>query len=186
MLVSSHSILIRAKCSSFVDISISKLSLGSHDFRICCLLISDYSGDPQKALGLWMQMQEEDVQPSDQFLCLLADILKRHDMEVPFTVPNVKLRDSSYFYFQSRSVLSYSISRIFSYFAANSRFSQDKIRVSRNSQIFRKYLNDGQVDEAIELKHKFVLFNSFEITHDLKFMVTVLISPSPFSVIVKN
>lgn len=54
----------------------------------------------------------------------------------------------------------------FSYFVDDSRFPQDKIRVSRNSQILRRYLYDGNVDQAIELKQKFVYFNLFETTHD--------------------
>lgn len=43
---------------------------------------------PEKALGLWMKIQEEeDVTPSDQFLNKLATFLKEKGLEVPFVVP---------------------------------------------------------------------------------------------------
>ncbi|XP_023722989.1 leucine-rich PPR motif-containing protein, mitochondrial isoform X2 [Cryptotermes secundus] len=49
------------------------------------------SEDPDKALGLWTRMQEEDVQPSDQFLSTLGTFLKSKGKEVPFVIPEVVL-----------------------------------------------------------------------------------------------
>ncbi|XP_071440491.1 leucine-rich PPR motif-containing protein, mitochondrial [Hetaerina americana] len=45
------------------------------------------SNDAEKALGLWMQMQDEDVQPSDEFLITLAKLLRKNDIKVPFIEP---------------------------------------------------------------------------------------------------
>ena len=45
--------------------------------------------EAEKALGLWTQMQEEDLTPSDQFLNELGGFLKSQNMEVPFTIPNI-------------------------------------------------------------------------------------------------
>ena len=45
--------------------------------------------EPEKALGLWTKMQEEDIQPHDMFLNKLANFLKENDYEVPFIVPAV-------------------------------------------------------------------------------------------------
>lgn len=42
---------------------------------------------PEKALGLWTTMQEEDITPSDAFLMKLADFLKSQNQEVPFHAP---------------------------------------------------------------------------------------------------
>ncbi|XP_069704273.1 leucine-rich PPR motif-containing protein, mitochondrial [Periplaneta americana] len=45
------------------------------------------SKDPDKALGLWTRMQEEDVQPTDEFLLSLGNFLKMEGREVPFIMP---------------------------------------------------------------------------------------------------
>jgi pentatricopeptide repeat protein len=47
------------------------------------------SKDPDKALGLWTRMQEEDVQPSDEFLSVLGNFLKKEGREVPFVIPEI-------------------------------------------------------------------------------------------------
>lgn len=44
---------------------------------------------PEKALGLWTAMQEEDITPTDIFLTKLAEFLKAEGQEVPFHVPKV-------------------------------------------------------------------------------------------------
>jgi leucine-rich PPR motif-containing protein len=43
--------------------------------------------EPEKALGLWTKMQEEDITPSDVFLTKLADFLQKQNVAVPFVVP---------------------------------------------------------------------------------------------------
>lgn len=53
-------------------------------------LLLSYGREPQqpeKALGLWTKMQEEDIQPSDAFLTKLAEFLRANDLEVPFVEP---------------------------------------------------------------------------------------------------
>ncbi|XP_062545497.1 leucine-rich PPR motif-containing protein, mitochondrial [Armigeres subalbatus] len=44
---------------------------------------------PEKALGLWTKMQEEDQTPSDEFLIELSDFLKANGYEIPFVTPTV-------------------------------------------------------------------------------------------------
>lgn len=46
------------------------------------------SDDVDKAIGLWTQMQDEDVQPSEQFLTKLGQLLQKHNKPVPFALPN--------------------------------------------------------------------------------------------------
>lgn len=43
--------------------------------------------DPEKALGLWDQMQEEDLAPNDVFLRKLGGFLQEKGLQVPFVVP---------------------------------------------------------------------------------------------------
>lgn len=43
--------------------------------------------DIDKALGLWTQLQEEDVLPTDQFLFTLGNFLKERNISVPFITP---------------------------------------------------------------------------------------------------
>ncbi|XP_067009709.2 leucine-rich PPR motif-containing protein, mitochondrial [Anabrus simplex] len=45
--------------------------------------------DVDKALGLWTRMQEEDVQPTDQFLIELGNLLQKEGREVPFVIPSI-------------------------------------------------------------------------------------------------
>ncbi|XP_060530325.1 leucine-rich PPR motif-containing protein, mitochondrial [Cylas formicarius] len=44
--------------------------------------------DPEKCLGLWTQMQEEDIPPSEDFLLKLSNFLNEKNLDVPFVVPN--------------------------------------------------------------------------------------------------
>lgn len=43
---------------------------------------------PEKALGLWTKLQEEDIAPSENFLIKLANFLRENQLEVPFVVPD--------------------------------------------------------------------------------------------------
>lgn len=43
--------------------------------------------DIDKALGLWTQLQEEDVVPTEQFLITLGNFLKERNISVPFVIP---------------------------------------------------------------------------------------------------
>lgn len=45
----------------------------------------------EKALGLWTQMQDEDVQPSEAFLAKLGSLLNKHGRPVPFAVPTMRV-----------------------------------------------------------------------------------------------
>ncbi|XP_059481411.1 leucine-rich PPR motif-containing protein, mitochondrial isoform X2 [Neocloeon triangulifer] len=45
--------------------------------------------ETDKALDLWTQAQEEDFTPSEEFLSVLGSQLKKHNMEIPFSMPEV-------------------------------------------------------------------------------------------------
>lgn len=57
-------------------------------------LLLSYCKDkqPEKALGLWTKMQEEDIQPSDEFLTKLGNFLRGNGLEVPFVMPETSRR----------------------------------------------------------------------------------------------
>jgi len=44
----------------------------------------------EEAMALWTQMQEEDTQPSEHFMWSLSELLKKNNLEVPFTVKKPK------------------------------------------------------------------------------------------------
>lgn len=45
------------------------------------------TGDDKRAVGIWTMMQEEDLQPSDDFLRKLGKFLVEKDQPVPFAIP---------------------------------------------------------------------------------------------------
>lgn len=46
-------------------------------------------------MSLWTQMQEENTQPSDHFMWSLYELLKKNNLDVPFTVQKPKENTSS-------------------------------------------------------------------------------------------
>ncbi|XP_050307850.1 leucine-rich PPR motif-containing protein, mitochondrial isoform X2 [Anthonomus grandis grandis] len=48
--------------------------------------------DAEKCMGLWTQMQEEDLAPSDQFLLTLGSFLQENGLQVPFSIPQPKIK----------------------------------------------------------------------------------------------
>lgn len=59
------------------------------DIYFNLLLSYRNNNQPEKALGLWTKMQEEDISPTDQFLTTLGTFLQDNNLEVPFVLPNV-------------------------------------------------------------------------------------------------
>ena len=50
---------------------------------------------PDKAMNLWLQMQEDNVTSTDDFLFTLGTFLKKCGHIVPFHVPEIKQEDTS-------------------------------------------------------------------------------------------
>lgn len=57
------------------------------------LLSYKKENQPDKALGLWTKMQEDDMTPSEQFLQTLAQLLKANKMAVPFAEVKVEKKE---------------------------------------------------------------------------------------------
>lgn len=102
--------------------------LDRSDLYYNLLLAYDKAGDPQKAMSVWLQIQENNETPTDPFLILLADILKKHDLAVPFNVPQFK-------------EIPLRVQR-----------AESRVEMSKFSKTLRKFLNDGEIDEAVKYK----------------------------------
>lgn len=50
-------------------------------------MLSGHADNIEKAYGLWTQMQDEDVQVTDEFLIKLGNFMKSKNLEVPFVIP---------------------------------------------------------------------------------------------------
>lgn len=59
-----------------------------------------------KALGLWTQMQEEDVNIPDEFLFVLGKLLKENGRPVPFDMKNLVHREEKFGKFISTRLIS--------------------------------------------------------------------------------
>ncbi|XP_065204761.1 leucine-rich PPR motif-containing protein, mitochondrial-like isoform X2 [Planococcus citri] len=93
------------------------------------LLAYDKADEPLKAISLWQQLGEENETPTDTFLALLAEVLQKHNIPVPFNVPTV---DKS---------------------APRVQQTESKVKTSPVSKTLRKLLNDKKLDEAIKFKN---------------------------------
>lgn len=66
---------------------------------MCLLFIFECSAknsEVDKALGLWTQMQEEDVNIPDDFLIVLGKLLKQNDRPVPFDMTNLVQKEEKF------------------------------------------------------------------------------------------
>lgn len=93
--------------------------------------------DTDKALGLWTQMQEEDMAPTDQFLSKLGNFLIENNVNVPFTVPQPPQTSEEPVRILKRLHLS-------------TNKSVDK----SDMYLFRQAIKTGKLDSAIEIKSK--------------------------------
>lgn len=94
--------------------------------------------DPEKALGLWTQMQDEDIPPADEFLVKLGAFLNEKGHNVPFVVPKTEV--------------------------ALKKSTQTTYRQTQSSEkplnIFRQALKNNDLNTALELSKTNELTNS--------------------------
>lgn len=109
---------------------------------------------PEKALGLWTKLQEEDIAPSDTFLLKLSDFLKENNVEVPFVVPETAKSVSSS---PKTSTSPEKKAPQKPSVAKSSNFS-DKVRE------FRSALRGKNIDSALELKRTFTPDDKLTVT----------------------
>ncbi|KAF2894634.1 hypothetical protein ILUMI_11532 [Ignelater luminosus] len=90
--------------------------------------------DVDKALGLWTQMQEEDMAPTDKFLYKLGSFLTENGVEVPFVIP------------QPPEIKTETVTIL-------KRPQQPVVKdVKTDLQLFRQAVKSGDLDAALNLK----------------------------------
>lgn len=92
--------------------------------------------DIDKAVGLWTQLQEDDVAPTDQFLYTLGTFLKERNVEVPFAIPSYKAP------------------------VEQEAAAPAPVRPKpTNTSFFREAIKAGDVDKALEVKNSGVFLS---------------------------
>ena len=89
--------------------------------------------NPDKALACWTLMQEENIQPSDNTLILLANFLQRNNIIVPFAVPPKPVQSSP-----------------------ESKETSEEQRSSKPDDPLHKFnvaLKNSDIDEALKIKN---------------------------------
>lgn len=115
------------------------------------------ANDAQLALSLWIHLQGDDIQPTDEFLQMLAEILIKNNIPVPFTVPDKK---ESILYliahFCILNSLHFLILKIlFKVSAVSRKFS--KLRMSSSTLVLRRLIDSDNVDRALLRKNELVI-----------------------------
>uniref|UniRef100_A0A667YNL8 Leucine rich pentatricopeptide repeat containing n=1 Tax=Myripristis murdjan TaxID=586833 RepID=A0A667YNL8_9TELE len=75
-----------------VDITAKLFECDRDEMYSYILRLCKHTNDWQKADAVWTKMQEENIIPRERTLRMLAEILKNNGQEVPFEVPEVKIR----------------------------------------------------------------------------------------------
>lgn len=115
------------------------------------LLLSYCKEDnPQKSLGLWTKMQEDDIQPSDQFLLKLSSYLKSKNVEVPFVVPKKMIVEK-----QKPKQMSPLIKDQPQKIVNEQSQQRRTIPATENVVAFKQALKEGDVDKALSMKNNF-------------------------------
>lgn len=99
--------------------------------------------DPKKALDVWTLMQEKDVCPSDETLIFLAKVLKEFNEPVPFAVPTEQAIAPPMM--QTRQPQ-----------PGNTLTPESALRLSQMATRVRFLLQDGNLDEALEMVNSLV------------------------------
>ena len=71
-------------------VKLCKPLFGSDMIHLYDILLDGMANDPDEVADLWIQMQEDNYLPLDRQMIKMADILKKHNRNVPFNVPKPK------------------------------------------------------------------------------------------------
>lgn len=69
--------------------------INSAQYTNYLIFASGKNNKVEESMALWTQMQEEDTQPSDNFMWSLKELLTKNNLEVPFTVKKPNKNDLS-------------------------------------------------------------------------------------------
>lgn len=114
-------------------------------------------------MALWTQMQEEDTQPSDHFMWSLGELLKKNNLEVPFTVKKPKEKQVSAASVNIPSDLNNSLTTQLNLCIKNNNVNKSlqllqlihskniKLNTSTESQVIELLTRENRLNEAFEL-----------------------------------
>nr|CAD7395757.1 unnamed protein product [Timema poppensis] len=119
--------------------------------------------EPEKALGLWTRMQEEDVQPSDEFLYKLGTFLTAQGLSVPFTIPAAPEKVE----LQATNPPSSPTSSLFTK-------ADQNLTLREQSQIIEILLKESRLAEASKMMLSMLRNNTHPITRIFNFLVIQL------------
>lgn len=146
-------------CFGFADFALKKktTSFSFPTWVDVWHFVTGKSGDTDKALGLWTQAQEEDVQPSDEFLRTLGKFLRAQGREVPFSIPEaasvtVKAKQEPEQRQQRQTKPATQVKSPVSKISKTPATEQ----VSVELQSLRQALKNKDVDKALEVKEMWV------------------------------
>uniref|UniRef100_A0A6B2E5A6 Putative bicoid mrna stability factor n=1 Tax=Phlebotomus kandelakii TaxID=1109342 RepID=A0A6B2E5A6_9DIPT len=133
------------------------------------LLLSYCKEDvPDKALGLWTKMQEEDIAPSDAFLTKLGKYLQSKKLEVPFALPELVKPVA-----QKPQTAA----------PAPPKPAKEQLKPPPDTSdlaVFKKALKQGNLDEILNAKKKLTPSDKLSVTHQSQFL-EVLVKNERFS-----
>jgi len=133
--------------------------------------------DPEQSLGLWTQMQEEDLAPSDQFLLKLGSFLQEKGLEVPFAIPQPKIKQRQENTVQPQKPTQ---AGTFKQKLANGdidgcltmvRNSQEKYSVVDLSHLIEKLLHNNRLNDATKLSLNLLDKGGFPIQKIFRFLL---------------
>lgn len=123
-------------------------------------LLRSYCNDnqPEKALGLWTKMQEEDIAPTEQFLTTLGKYLQANNLEVPFVMPNEPVPAKKAKAPKVKEVKEAPAK------APKKESVADTPPKSETLSIFKKAYRSNDIDLAIEAKKKLLPTDKISVT----------------------
>lgn len=146
------------------------------------IFFSGKNNKVDEAMSLWIQMQEEDTRPSDHFMWSLSELLKKNNLEVPFTVKKPEENNISSVPSDTSNNLTTQLSTCLKNNNINKALELRKIILSKKSsiipsteaQIIELLIHEKRLDDAFNVA-KNMLENNRPITKNiLKFLVKSL------------
>lgn len=137
--------------------------------------------DDEKALGLWTQMQEEDLAPTEQFLLTLGHYLQSKGLQVPFTVPETtqipKRVETKPKEATNLNIFRYKI-KIGDIDGALliKRQSKDRLAVTDLSALVEKLLQNNRVEEAENIALEILNHGNLPVNRVFRFLLNKLAS----------
>ncbi|VVC25742.1 Pentatricopeptide repeat,Tetratricopeptide-like helical domain [Cinara cedri] len=128
----------------------------------------------KEAMALWIQMQEEDIQPTDNFMWELSELLKKNNLEVPFKVVQPKNINQRANPKNANQIINSQIDMLLKSDNINKALSLRKSILSKGStinpfeesKIIEMLTRENRLEEAFEIS-KDMLNNSRPITQNI-------------------